>query len=111
MVLNEAVQVIEQMGQSVFHRLAPAQAEGVGASQARAEFVTGLAEGVPAPAEETGGFALPELELVEGIGHEPTPLRSGERIRRFHQQFAQGSRDFHDWASMTEGGRYSTTGR
>src|SRR6516162_4291920 len=67
MVLDQAAQVIEEMGQSEFNRLAPAQAEGVGASQTRAEFVTGLAEGVAAPAEETSGFALPELELVEGI--------------------------------------------
>src|SRR5205823_12518619 len=59
MVLDETAQVIEQIGQSDFHRLAPAEAEGIGASQARAELVTGLAERVAAPAEETGGFALP----------------------------------------------------
>src|SRR5262245_26258079 len=102
MVLNEAAPIIEPMGQSVFDRLAPAPAEGVGASQARAELVTGLAERVAAPAEETGGFALPKLELVEGMGPETTPLRSGERVRRFHQPVAQGSRAFQDGASMTE---------
>src|SRR5437899_3160076 len=102
MVLDEVAKVVEQMGQMELNRLASAQAEGIRASEARAHLVAGLAEGVAAPAEETGGFALPELELAEGFGHEATPLRSGERLRRFPQQVAEGSCDFHGPASKTE---------
>ena len=88
MVLNEAAKVIEQMGQMMLNRLASAQAIGIRAGETRAELVAGLAERVAAPAEQTGGFALPELELVEGVGHEAAPLRSGQRVRCFRQQVA-----------------------
>ncbi len=47
--------------------------------------VAGLAEGVAAPAEKTCGFALPELELAEGVGHEATPGRSRERLGGLNQ--------------------------
>ena len=81
------------------NRLASAPAEGIGAGEARASLVAGLAERVAAPAEQTCGFALPELELVEGVGHEATPFRSAQRLRRLDQQVTQGYRDLHGSAS------------
>src|SRR3989440_12952974 len=101
MVLHQTAEIGEELRQMELHGLAPAQAEGIRAGEARAHLVAGLAEGVAAPAEETGGFALPELELAEGLGHEATPLRSGGRLRRFPQQVAGGSCDFHGPASQT----------
>jgi hypothetical protein len=95
MVVDEATKIIEQPRQRELNGLATAQTKGIGAGEAGAKLVVRLAERVAAPAEETGGFALPELERVEGIGHEVTPLRSGEQRRRFDQQVAQSSRDFH----------------
>src|SRR5512135_2515975 len=96
------------MGQVELDRLAAAQAEGIGAGEARAQLVAGLAERVPAPAEQTRGLALPELELVEGVGHEAAPFRRGERLRRLDQQVAKPCRDLHGSASLTEQGRYPT---
>src|SRR5512135_2641968 len=96
------------MGQVELDRLAAAQAEGIGAGEARAQLVASLAERVPAPAEQTRGLALPESELVEGVSHEAAPFRPGERLRRFDQQVAQPCRDFHGSASLIEQGRYST---
>jgi hypothetical protein len=77
MVLDQAAQVIQEMGQVELDRLAAAPAEGIGAGEAGAQLVAGLAERIPAAAEETGGLALPELELVEGVGHEAAPVRPG----------------------------------
>src|SRR6516162_5696668 len=108
MVLDQAAQVVEEMGQVELDRLAAAQAEGIGAGEARAQLMTGLAERVPTAAEEIGGLALPELELLEGVGHEVAPFRPGERLRCFDQQVAQPCRDLHGSASLTEQGRYST---
>ena len=68
MVLDQAAQIVEERGQVELDRLAAALAEGIGAGETGAQLVAGLAERVPAPAEQTGGLALPESELVEGIG-------------------------------------------
>src|SRR5271165_7166491 len=96
------------MGQMELNRLASAQAEGIRAGKARADLVAGLAKCVPAPAKQTCGLALPELELVESVGHEAAPFRSRQRLGRFNQQVAQPCCDFHGSASLTEQGRYST---
>src|SRR4051794_26454591 len=109
MILDQTAQVVEEMGQMELHRLASAPAEGIGTSEAGAHLVTGLAEGVAAAAEETSGFALAELELVESVGHEVAPLRSRQRLGRFVQQLAQPCGDFHGSASLTKEGRYSNT--
>src|SRR5262249_14264773 len=89
MILDQTAKVVEEIGQMELHRLGSAPAESIGTSEARAHLVTGLAEGVAAPAKETSGFALAELELVESVGHETAPLRSRERLGRFEQQVAQ----------------------
>ena len=88
MVLDQAAKVVKEMGQMELDRLAAAPAEGIGAAEARAHLVAGLAERIPAPAEPTCGFALPELELVESVGHEAAPFRSGQRLGRLGQQVA-----------------------
>src|SRR4051812_25165196 len=109
MVLDQAAKVVKEMGQMELNRLATAPAEGIGTGETRAHLVAGLAERIPAPAEQICGFALPELEFVESVGHEAAPFRSGQRLGRFGQQVAQSCCDFHGSASLTEQGRYSTT--
>ena len=86
MVLDQTAKVVEEMGQMELNRLASAQAEGIRVGKARADLVAGLAKCVPAPAKQTCGLALPELELVESVGHEAAPFRSRQRLGRFNQQ-------------------------
>ena len=68
MVLDQTAKVVEEMGQMELNRLASAQAEGIRVGKARADLVAGLAKCVPAPAKQTCGLALPELELADSTG-------------------------------------------
>src|SRR5262249_24440766 len=61
MVLDQAAQVVEEMGQVELDRLAAAHAKGIGAGEARAPLVAGLAKRIPVAAERTGGPAVPEV--------------------------------------------------
>src|SRR5271165_2343214 len=107
----QVARVVHLLGSTIqmeLNRLASAQAEGIRAGKARADLVAGLAKCVTAPAKQTCGMALPELELVESVGHEAPPFRSRQRLGCFNQQVAQPCCDFHGSASLTEQGRYST---
>src|SRR5690242_17425599 len=109
MVLDQAATVVKELGQMELNRSVAAPAEGTGTCEPGAHSVAGLAARIPAPAEQICGFALPELEFVESVGHEAAPFRCGQRLGRFGQQVAQSCCDFHGWASLIEQGRYSTT--
>src|SRR5262249_12980863 len=102
MVLGDGPDVVEQVGQVEFGRLAPPAGGGVPAGNAGAGCVLGLAHGVAAPTEAALGLALADRQVGDRTRHKAPPGSAGEGVSRFANERGHLRTQFHRAASLQE---------
>ena len=80
LVVDDGLDVLQEVRQVLFGRLATTAAKGVLAGDARAAFMECLADGIPSPAEELLSLTLSQAQGGDGVGNIPTSACADRQV-------------------------------